>query len=578
MMRFPQPVHEKTQGMSLWPGAVLCIVGLLTSSVPALAQSNRQGGAASAQATPPSAGEPAALVVWNRPIAVFRAPFGNLSPKERVETAARRIEAIPESSLLDEVKADYTKLGDAEGILVSVGSRPAFGILREDLDPLGGETLDQAAAKGVDRLRAALRARHDQRSVPLLLRGIGLSLAATLLFALAIRLILRLRRVAVLRLEAASHLERLKVFDIDLRPQAVALERQLVRLFGWAVVLVGGYLWLTFVFSQFPYSQPWSGALASYLVDTVTRVADGAVKALPGLLMVAIIFLITRAFARLATGLFREVELGNLSLRGFQPETARATRRVVVTIVWLFAITVAYPYIPGSQTDAFKGVSLFAGLLFSLGSAGLLNQVLSGLVITYSRTMRTGEYVKVGDTEGIVTELGVLCTKIMTRKQEEVAIPNAVLVAATTTNYSRLAGPDGVMLSTSVTIGYDAPWRQVHALLALAAERTAGVHRQPRPRVLQSSLSDFFVEYILIFHIDRPEDRFKVLSDLHAQIQDAFNEYGVQIMSPHFEGQPQGQVLVPRGKWNAAPAPSPDGQEPDQVGSDRVATDGASSR
>jgi small-conductance mechanosensitive channel len=562
--------------MRLLPGAVLCIVWLLTSSLPAMAQSTQQDAAPSAQRAPPSAGKPATLVVWNRPIAVFRAPYGHLSPEDRVETAARRIEAIPESSLLDEVKADYTKLGSVEGVLLSVGSRPAFGILPADLDPLGGETLDQAAARGVERLRAVLRARHDQRSVPLLLRGIGLSVAATLLFALAIWLIFRLRRVAVRRLAAASHLERLKILDIDFRPQAVALERQMVQLFGWAAVLVGGYMWLTFVFSQFPYSQPWSGALASYLVGAVSRVADGVVKALPGLMMVAIIFLITRAIARLATGLFREVELGNLSLRGFQPETARATRRVVVTIVWLFAVTVAYPYIPGSQTDAFKGVSLFAGLLFSLGSAGLLNQIMSGLVITYSRAMRTGEYVRVGEIEGVVTELGVLCTKIMTRKKEEVAIPNAVLVAATTTNYSRLAGPDGVILSTSVTIGYDAPWRQVHALLALAAERTAGVHRQPQPRILQSSLSDFYVEYTLIFHIDRPEDRFRVLSDLHAEIQDAFNEYGVQIMSPHFEGQPPGQVLVPRGKWN--PAPAPDAPEPELIGSNSVVTDGASSR
>jgi small-conductance mechanosensitive channel len=273
---------------------------------------------------------------------------------------------------------------------------------------------------------------------------------------------------------------------------------------------------------------------------------------------VAIIFLITRAVVRLATNFFREVEQGTLTVAGFQPETARATRRVVVTIVWLFALTVAYPYIPGSRTDAFKGVSLFAGLLFSLGSAGLLNQIMSGLVITYSRAMRPGEYVRIGEMEGVVTELGVLCTRIVTRKKEEIAIPNAVLVGTTTTNYSRLAGADGAILSTSVTIGYDAPWRQVHALLTLAAERTDGVRRQPRPWVLQKALSDFFVEYVLLFHIDRPEDRVVVLSDLHAQIQDAFNEHGVQIMSPHFEAQPEGQVLVPRGKWSAPPAQAKD--------------------
>jgi small-conductance mechanosensitive channel len=330
------------------------------------------------------------------------------------------------------------------------------------------------------------------------------------------------------------------------------------------------------VFSHFPYSQPWSSALASYLLGVVTRLADGAIQALPGLMTVAIIFLITRAVARLATNFFREVERGTLTVAGFQPETARATRRVVVTIVWLFAITVAYPFIPGSRTDAFKGVSLFAGLLFSLGSAGLLNQIMSGLVVTYSRAMRPGEYVRVGEMEGVVTELGVLCTKIVTRKKEEIAIPNAVLVAATTTNYSRLAGVDGAILSTSVTIGYDAPWRQVHALLTLAAERTDGVRRQPRPWVLQRTLSDFFVEYVLLFHVDHPEDRVVVLSDLHAQIQDAFNEHGVQIMSPHFEAQPEGQVLVPRGQWSPPPAQATNGPEVARVNDGSVARDGTS--
>jgi small-conductance mechanosensitive channel len=527
---------------------------------PALAQSAPQAGAPATQATPAAAEEPATLIVWNRPIIVFRAPFGSLSPKERVETAARRIEAIPESSLRDTVKADHTRLGDVGGVLISVGPHPAFGIRPEDLDPVSGETLDQAAARAVDRLREVLRARYEQRSVPLLLRGIGLSALATVLFALAIWLTQRLRYGAVRRLEASAHLRKLKVFDVDLSPHAAALGRRILQLFAWAVVLVGGYLWLTFVFSQFPYSQPWSSTLASYLGGVATHLGGGAIAALPGLVTVGIIFLITRAVARLATGLFRGVEQGSLSLPGFQPETARATRRVVVTMVWLFAVTVAYPYIPGSRTDAFKGVSLFAGLLFSLGSAGLLNQIMSGLVITYSRVMRTGEYVRVGEIEGIVTELGVLCTKIVTPKKEEIAIPNAVLVAATTTNYSRLAGADGAIVSTSVTIGYDAPWRQVHALLTLAAGQTDGVRHQPPPWVLQTALSDFYVEYALRFHIDRPERRMVVLSDLHAQIQDAFNEYGVQIMSPHFLAQPEGQVLVPRGNWSAAPAQPAAGQ------------------
>jgi small-conductance mechanosensitive channel len=533
---------------------VLCSAVLLAASLPLTAQQPTRGGGTPAAQAAPAAVEPATLTVWQRPIAVFRVPFGYLSPRERVTSAAARIAAMPEGSWLGEVKAERTKLADLDGMVVSVDSRPAFGIMQGDLDPLNGETLEQASAEAAGRLRALLRARHDQRSVPVLLRGIGLSLAAGLALALVIWLVLFLRRVAARVVERPGYHAGLKLFEIDFSTHAISLERRLLGIMSGAVVLIGSYLWLTFVLSQFPYSQPWAHALASYLLAVVTRLAGGAVSALPGLATVGIIFLITRTVARLASGLFREVELERLTLPGFHPETARATRQVVVTIVWLFALTVAYPYIPGSRTDAFKGVSLFAGLLFSLGSAGLLSQLMGGLVITYSRALRPGEFVRIGEIEGVVSELGVLCTKIVTWKKEEIAIPNAVLVAATTTNLSRHAGAGGALLATSVTIGYDAPWRQVDALLMMAAERTAGVRRQPLPRVVQKALSDFCVEYVLLVHVERADQRMAVMSELHSQIQDAFNDAGVQIMSPHFEAQPERPVVAPRGSYGTPPS------------------------
>jgi small-conductance mechanosensitive channel len=216
---------------------------------------------------------------------------------------------------------------------------------------------------------------------------------------------------------------------------------------------------------------------------------------------------------------------------------------------------VAYPYIPGSETDAFRGVSVFVGLMLSLGSAGLVNQVMSGLVVVYARAIRAGEYVRIGEIEGVVSEVGLLSTKIATVRKEEVTVPNAVMINQATTNYSRLADRDGAVITTSVTIGYDAPWRQVHALLCLAADRTAAVRKDPPPRVAQRQLGDFYVEYLLLVNVDRPDQRPIILSALHANIQDAFNEFGVQIMSPHFVAQPAGTVVVPKEQWHAPPAP-----------------------
>jgi small-conductance mechanosensitive channel len=239
---------------------------------------------------------------------------------------------------------------------------------------------------------------------------------------------------------------------------------------------------------------------------------------------------------------FRSVEIGWLRVSWLEAETARATRRLAIVLIWIFALTVAYPYIPGSQSDAFKGISVFVGLMISLGSAGFVNQLMSGLVIVYSRALKPGDFVQVGDSEGTITEVGMLSTKMVTPIRHEVTIPNAVLVGSKVTNFSRLADKDtGSVVPTEVTIGYDTSWRQVHAMLQIAAERTPSVRREPKPVVIQRALSDFYVAYQLLVSIDKPETRRAVLSELHASIQDVFNEYGVQIMSPNFENQPEGK-------------------------------------
>jgi small-conductance mechanosensitive channel len=222
--------------------------------------------------------------------------------------------------------------------------------------------------------------------------------------------------------------------------------------------------------------------------------------------------------------------------------------------LWVFALALAYPHLPGSGTDAFKGVSVFVGLMISLGSSGIVNQVMSGLTLTYSRALRLNDFVRIGDVEGTVTHLGSLSTKLKTLLREEITIPNAVVVSTQTTNYSRLADVEGVFVKTQVTIGYDTPWRQVKALLLLAASRTTGVRETPPPAVRQSALEDFYVEYTLLVCLEDPASRLVTLDQLHGHIQDAFNEHGVQIMSPNYEADPAGPKVVPPDRWFESPA------------------------
>ena len=226
-------------------------------------------------------------------------------------------------------------------------------------------------------------------------------------------------------------------------------------------------------------------------------------------------------------------------------------------LVWGFGVAVAYPFLPLAESDAFKGLSVMFGFMLTLGSAGIVTQMMSGLVLIYSRALKVGDFVSIGDVMGVVKESGVLSTKIINMRNEEVTIPNAVLIGNPIKNYSSAGGERGALISTTVTIGYDTPWRQVHAMLISAAEETNGLRSDPKPFVMQKSLQDFYVEYELYAYVDRPLERILIISQLHANIQDQFNTHGVQIMSPHFVLQPRNNVVVNRENWYAPPAEKP---------------------
>lgn len=533
---------------------IAAVIGL--ASLVAWAEAPSSDAAAPAQESTSQSkfGEPAPVVFWNRQITVFRSYYEQLGPAERATNVALRLANLSEVASEWSVVGNETSNEQYSGVVITVNGTFVLLILTDDLDREAGETLKSASDRATAQLRTALQARTQQRLWPVLLRGVGLSLSATLVLLLGLGGVLRGGHRALARIDrtASARPWKLKLGGIDLQPLGHAIRRGLVKLTIWAAAVVMGYLWLTFVLLRFPYSQPWGHQLGAYLINLFAKLGTGLLNSIPGMFTVVVIFLLARIVARVVNGIFREVEKGDLDVSWLHPDTARATRRLLVVLIWIFAITVAYPYIPGSSSDAFKGVSVFVGLMVSLGSAGLVNQVMSGLVLIYSRALRPGEFVHVGDDMGTVSEVGMLSTKILTRKKEEITIPNAVLVGTKTVNYSRHAALAGGVVGTTITIGYDAPWRQVHAMLLQAAEQTVGVRKDPNPQVMQKALSDFYVEYELVFNLAvQPVDRVPVLSELHKHIQDAFNEQGVQIMSPHFEGQPGEKVWVPKSQWFA---------------------------
>ncbi len=318
------------------------------------------------------------------------------------------------------------------------------------------------------------------------------------------------------------------------------------------------YVWLSWVFSLFPWTRVWGTSLGDWAVRVLREIALAIVSALPGLMIVLIIFLITAFILKLLKVVLNQVEAGRLQLPGIHPETVGATRKLISVGVWLFALSAAYPFLPGANSLAFKGISVFFGLMLTLGSAGVMNHAMSGLVLIYSRALRKGDVIRVADNEGLVSEIGMLATKIITRENYVVTVPNAVVVSGKITNLSAQAQGGGLNLTVGVTIGYDTPWRQVHAMLELAAKRSSCVDQHHAPLVRQLSLMDWYIAYELQVRLQAGQSLAAARNELHANIQDVFNEFSVQIMSPNFVMQPDDAVMVNRDNWYPAPATPPD--------------------
>jgi len=503
-------------------------------------------------AQPPT--DSAVLRAGLRPVLVMRASLGVMTPTERAAAAQQRLRSALEAGY-DSVSVQPL----ASGNLVMLDAHPVFAVLPGDVDSLAAATLETTTAAAVQDLSRAVAEYYEARSARSLLEGSGLALAATLLFLLLLRLLIRGRR------RVTDHLDRLvmeRLRDVRVgnltvldRNQVRIVERSAIATMAWVAGLLLTYGWATFILKRFPWTRHLGEVLGTFLWDTAALLVGGIVRQLPNLFTAILIFVLVRLAARALNAVFDGVERGAITLPGIHPETVRPTRRVAVALLWLFGIVLAFPFIPGSETTAFKGVSVFAGLLLTLGSSSVVGQAMSGLTLMYSRALREGDYVRVGETEGVVTEVGMLSTKVRTPKMEEVTLPSSVVLGSAVKNFSRLRDSSGtVILTTTVTIGYDAPWRQVHALLLAAARETELVSAEPAPFVLQRALQDFYVEYELNVHTTTPERRPWLLAELHRHIQDQFNAHGVQIMSPHYLGDPGQAKVVPKAQWFAPPA------------------------
>lgn len=496
----------------------------------------------------------APIEFWNRVIAVQRATLVGATPEERAERASRRLAELPLNASAAEIVTRPLKVDDQDGVGFVFRAEFLFFLGTADLDKESGEKLEQASDSAMGNLAEALQARTAERSWPVIRSGLSHTLISLMVLVALCVAAWKVQAWIVKFLRKREGSASLTLFRVDVLPVITATVYRILRLLAWIFTFSLIYVWITFSLHRFPYTEPWGKQAGSYVLNSLRDLATAVLNGLPGLLMVVLIFIATRWLIRMVTVLFERVATGRISVAWMDADVAHATKRIFSAILWVFAIIIAYPYIPGSQTQAFKGLSVFFGLVISLGSTGIINQITSGLFVVYSKALKTGEWVKINETEGEVLDVGLLAAKIRTIEGQEVTVPNSILVSTSTRNYTRLGRSDGMSLSSTVTIGYDAPWRQVHALLQLAADRTPNISKTPKPSVVQKQLSDFYVEYTLIARLDDERLRIQTGSNLNSAIQDAFNEFGVQIMSPHYMIQPNASVIVPREKWDAMPS------------------------
>lgn len=318
----------------------------------------------------------------------------------------------------------------------------------------------------------------------------------------------------------------------------------LVKIFRWFVYAMLLYITLPIIFSIFPFSRDWADALFHLIWSPFKGVLIAIWEYLPNLFSILVIYFVMKYVIRFVRYIFHEIEAEKLKLSGFHADWAMPTYSIVKFLLYAFMFVLIFPYLPGSDSNIFKGVSVFIGVLFSLGSSSAIANMVAGLVITYMRPFKIGDRIKIGDVTGDVVEKTLLVTRIRTIKNEVITIPNSSVLIGNTTNYSSEAIEKGLIIHTTVTIGYDVPWKDMHQALIDAALRTNLILDEPKPFVLQTSLEDFYVSYQINAYTREAGKQALIYSNLHQNIQDVCNERGIEILSPHYRAARDGNMTT----------------------------------
>ncbi|ELS00859.1 small-conductance mechanosensitive channel [Xenococcus sp. PCC 7305] len=481
---------------------------------------------------------------------VIQANVGSFSSEERAQTITNRIQRVAEDESID---LNLLRLAEQD-VTTSIFIDKKILVTLTEADAKAAQiSRTELANEHLAKIQDSLQTYRQERSAKYLIRAIIYSVIATVLLILVQFILNKIfpRIYSLLDSWRESRIPSIRIQNVELVRSSLltVVLKRLVKLIHWSVILFVLYLYFPFVFSFFPWTKALGKNLFSYLFAAFEQVFQGFINYLPNLFVIAVIILFTYYIIRFVKLIFGELQRGEIAFPGFYQEWAAPTYKLSFFLILALAVVIAFPYLPGSGSPAFQGVSLFLGLLLSLGSTAAVANIVGGVILIYTRAFEVGDRVQIGDAVGDIVAKTLLVTRLRTPKNMVITMPNSTVLSSNVVNFSAtVRDPETppLILHTTITLGYDVPWRKVHQVLTDAAIATEHILSDPAPFILQTSLDDFYVSYELNAYTNRPLIMSNIYSQLHQHLQDKCNEADIEILSPHYSALRDGhQITIP---------------------------------
>jgi small-conductance mechanosensitive channel len=459
--------------------------------------------------------------------------LGSTLAKDRAMNVVNRIQNLYED---DFVRVDSFTIENNE-ISSDIVYKDLIITSVTELDALlDGKPKEEVAAQYLKSIQETITKEKEANSLTKLLIRTGLVILILLVFSMLIFLINKLKRYSVQRIltERTQRIKDIKIKNYVLvtSVQKTRILINMINMLRWALIILMVFIMLPIIFSVFPFTQSWANNLIGMFTKPLKKAFAAIWDYIPKLITVFVILFIMRYAVRFVKYIFNEIDKGKLEVNGFHREFAMPTFTIVRFLLHAFTLVLIFPYLPGSNSDVFKGISVFIGILFSLGSSSAISNIIAGLVITYMRPFRIGDRITIADKTGVVIEKSPLVTKLRTIKNEEITIPNSSILSGNTVNYSTYS-EEGICFQVELTVGYEESWQRVHELLLRIPARIERVNTTPAPFVLQKKLDDFFVLYELNVYISKSGEIELAKSEIYQHILNDFLAAGIEMCAPH---------------------------------------------